>query len=236
MCSSDSRECGGGPPWRVKARTVAPTRAARHARLCLRERTPASVRRACVLHRVSSERACCTSVCHAARAAPRPFLFIHRRVLLICCLLFATSTCAAPRVLRPPRLLMRHHVHLVEPTALRKLDWEAWVADAPSSLAKQGVLIAALYSASESLSLLQARGAPAWGCAGAQCARAVDHGRVARPDVQLHPLSRIPLPGGGGAAHPRGELPRRRQRLRCGLGPKCDLMKAHAGLSMSCGP
>ncbi|EFJ42449.1 hypothetical protein VOLCADRAFT_107245 [Volvox carteri f. nagariensis] len=51
--------------------------------------------------------------------------------------------------------IMEYHVGQVEPSELRDVSFADWLRDQKSSLRKQGVLIAALYSAADTLSKLQ---------------------------------------------------------------------------------
>ncbi|KAG2423645.1 hypothetical protein HXX76_015162 [Chlamydomonas incerta] len=55
---------------------------------------------------------------------------------------------------RYPRVI-EHHVRLVEPMELHSTGFESWLSGVPRSLKRQGVLVAALYSASDTISKLQ---------------------------------------------------------------------------------
>ncbi|KAG2434551.1 hypothetical protein HYH02_012217 [Chlamydomonas schloesseri] len=55
---------------------------------------------------------------------------------------------------RYPRVI-EHHVRQVEPTELQCTSFESWLSGVPGSLKRQGVLVAALYSASDTISKLQ---------------------------------------------------------------------------------
>ncbi|GIL79079.1 hypothetical protein Vretimale_22 [Volvox reticuliferus] len=68
---------------------------------------------------------------------------------------YITDTEEAQLMLSRYPKIMEHHINQVEPIELRDVSFDKWLADLRTNMRKQGVLISALYSASDTLTKLQ---------------------------------------------------------------------------------